>query len=145
MAIYLCWFWNPASFICLLPSRAPYGFMIVYGGYNCSRMCFSLFLLESVPRSTLYFRQHTLLICYPVFLQGKISNNWRALLRIGQKLAPSLALNFWYLSFSFAMFDNGQEVRIDNYVTICCLLQPAGSLNVLSDFLLSCPAWKRLR
>lgn len=94
MAIYLCWFWNPASFICLLPSRAPYGFMIVYGGYNCSRMCFSLFLLESVPRSTLYFRQHTLLICYPVFLQGKISNNRRALLRIGQKLAPSLALIF---------------------------------------------------
>lgn len=35
MAIHLCWFWNPASFICLLPSRALYGFMIVYGGYNC--------------------------------------------------------------------------------------------------------------
>jgi hypothetical protein len=35
MAIHLCWFWNPASFICSLPSRALYGFMIVYGGYNC--------------------------------------------------------------------------------------------------------------
>ncbi|KAG0528571.1 hypothetical protein BDA96_05G023100 [Sorghum bicolor] len=46
--------------------------------------CAFPFSYWSVPRSTIYFRQHALLICYPVFPQGKISNTRRACCTLGK-------------------------------------------------------------